>query len=551
VSRFFFNHVGIEQGAGAHALLNVTDGREEKCELLTTAGELPVAEPPLGAPEKTFRGQTVRRVDLSGIPDGRYALRYGDELSDPFHVGRELLLDHTLSSVLNYFHSQRCGSTWDEHDKATPFFGEREGTVDVRGGWHDASGDVSKYLSHLSYANFMNPQQTPIVLWGLLEHLERRQSSHAPGIAERLKDEARHGAEFLCRMQDPEGYFYMTVFDQWAKALDRRMIAAFKTQKGDLLEEYQAGMRQGGGSTIAALARAGRVLGEPRFIDVAKKGWAHLEERGLSYLDDGKENIIDNYCALLALAELSAATSDQAYQEKARARAAELIARIQTDGPHPGWLRADDGARPFFHAAEAGLPVVALLRAADVDPDSHQSYLKAAEQIVRFELSVTGETSNAYGYARQYTQDVHGKKQTAFFIPHENETHYWWQGENARLGSLAAAAGLVASRTQDSSFAAELRAYAFDQLDWICGRNPFDACMLHGYGRGNGNYMDKWPNVLGGICNGITSSVEDESDVDFGRTDIEGDHSWRWYEQWLPHASWYLIALAELHPDRS
>src|SRR5690606_24968807 len=122
----------------------------------------------------------------------------------------------------------------------------REETVDVHGGWHDASGDVSKYLSHLSYANFMNPQQTPLVVWGLLEHFETRRTNHAPGVAERLLDEARHGAEFLCRMQDPEGYFYMTVFDQWKKALDRRVIAAFRTQAGDLLEGYQAGMRQGG-----------------------------------------------------------------------------------------------------------------------------------------------------------------------------------------------------------------------------------------------------------------------------------------------------------------
>jgi hypothetical protein len=166
-----------------------------------------------------------------------------------------------------------------------------------------------------------------------------------------------------------------------------------------------------------------------------------------------------------------------------------------------------------------------------------------------FELSVTKDVKNPFGYARQFTQDVHGKRQTAFFIPHENETGYWWQGENARLGSLSAAAGMVASRTQNDELKANLLQYAHDQLDWICGKNPFDSCMIHGFGHGNGNYMDKWPNVNGGICNGITSGFEDESDVDFGRTDVQGDNSWRWYEQWLPHASWYLIALAELHPD--
>jgi hypothetical protein len=73
--------------------------------------------------------------------------------------------------------------------------------------------------------------------------------------------------------------------------------------------------------------------------------------------------------------------------------------------------------------------------------------------------------------------------------------------------------------------------------------------MVQGFGRNNKNYMDKWPNVVGGICNGITSRFEDEQDVDFGRDDIQGDHGWRWFEQWLPHATWYLIALAELNQD--
>ena len=41
--------------------------------------------------------------------------------------------------------------------------------VDVHGGWYDASGDVSKYLSHLSEANYMNPQQSPMAVWVFLE----------------------------------------------------------------------------------------------------------------------------------------------------------------------------------------------------------------------------------------------------------------------------------------------------------------------------------------------------------------------------------------------
>lgn len=541
----------MEFGARASALVRMDEGDDAQVELLTTAGEIPTLVAPVGEKTRDFNGTLLGSVDLSEATPGRYVLRYRGELSAPFAIRRSLLLQTTLSAVLDYFKSQRCGEPWETFDRAVPFVGNREGTVDVHGGWHDASGDVSKYLSHLSYANFMNPQQTPLVVWGLLEHFETRRTNHAPGVAERLLDEARHGAEFLCRMQDPEGYFYMTVFDQWKKALDRRVIAAFRTQAGDLLEGYQAGMRQGGGATIAALARAARVLSEPRYLEVAERGLAHLEAEGLAYLDDGKENIIDDYCALLATTELYQATRKTVYRDKARARANQLVARLRTDGPHPGWLAADDGDRPFYHAAEAGLPIVALLRAGDVDPDQAHDYQAVAEQLLRFELWVTSEVDNPFGYARQFTQDVHGNRKTAFFIPHENETGYWWQGENARLGSLAAAAGMVAARTKDDDLKTISLRYAYDQLDWICGKNPFDACMIQGFGRNNRNYMDKWPNVMGGICNGITSGAVDELGVDFGRDDIQGDHSWRWFEQWLPHATWYLIALAELHPDVS
>ncbi len=549
MSRFFVNHIGLERGETAQALVHRDPDEADTCEVLTSAGEVVVKELKLSEPSSSFRGTRLSRVDLSYLPEGRYALRFAGELSAPFYVAPELLLTRTLVPVLSYFRSQRCESPWEQQDHAVPFVGDRAGTVDVHGGWYDASGDVSKYMSHLSYANFMNPQQTPLVVWGLLEHLHRRASAHAPGIVEQLKDEALHGAEFLCRMQDPAGYFYMTVFDQWSKGLERRLICTFKTQKGELLESYQCGYRQGGGVAIAALARASKEFHRPKFLDAAERGFAHLEQHNLAYLDNGEENIIDDYCALLAATELYAATNNANYLQAATRRAESLISRVQTEGgPHPGWLRANQEDRPFYHAADAGLPVVALLRFQEACHENVTNVQSTVEQMMRFELAVTGETENGFGYARQFVQDIHGQRRTSFFIPHENETEYWWQGENARLSSLAAAAGWVAHTTKDQTLRGQLLKYARDQLDWICGKNPYDACMIHGFGRNNGNYMDKWPNVLGGICNGITAGVEDESDVDFGRTDLEGDHGWRWHEQWLPHAAWFVIALSELHP---
>jgi len=325
--RFYVNQVAVEAGLGV-ALVDVSPGTlgrvhkflppastdldADHCEVLSAAGWSRVAVLRLGAAERGFRGEELRAVDLASLRPGKYVLRHLGQDSRPIQVEPRALERRTLAAVLGYFRSQRSADLWDAQDHAVPFAGGRAGTVDVHGGWYDASGDTSKYLSHLSYANFMNPQQTPIVVWALCEHLEAARDQHTPGIAEALLDEARHGAEFLLRMLDAEGYFYMTVFDQWSKKPERRVICSYRGQKGELSPDYQAAYRQGGGAAIAALARAGRLLGRREFVDAALRAFLHLEEHNVRYLDDGRENVIDDYAALLAATHLLAATDPHA-----------------------------------------------------------------------------------------------------------------------------------------------------------------------------------------------------------------------------------------------
>ena len=86
------------------------------------------------------------------------------------------------------------------------FSDQKRAPVDVHGGWFDASGDVSKYFSHLSYANYYNPQQTPMAVWAMLEAaelLDGIKSKRLEGLRPRLEEEALYGADFLVRMQDP------------------------------------------------------------------------------------------------------------------------------------------------------------------------------------------------------------------------------------------------------------------------------------------------------------------------------------------------------------
>lgn len=77
-----------------------------------------------------------------------------------------------ISSIVHYYNKQRANTPEELNtDKNMLLYGSTK-KVDVHGGWCDASGDVSKYFSHLAYANFVSPQQIPLVTWSLVNTSE-------------------------------------------------------------------------------------------------------------------------------------------------------------------------------------------------------------------------------------------------------------------------------------------------------------------------------------------------------------------------------------------
>jgi hypothetical protein len=85
------------------------------------------------------------------------------------------------------------------------------------------------------------------------------------------------------------------------------------------------------------------------------------------------------------------------------------------------------------------------------------------------------------------------------------------------------------------------------------GRNPYDTSMLGGSGHGNAPYIFfrsyKYTNAPGDMVNGITPAADNEDGIAFNQgflvTGQEKD--WRWTEQWLPYADWYLYAVSLPH----
>ena len=514
---------------------------------------------------------------------GHYALQVrsnGDLINScPFDIDDNILERDTLSNVVFYFKGQRASGLFDAADRHLAVPGSQGGFADLHGGWYDATGDYGIHLSHQNPTSYFNPQQVPLVAWSLLksyEVLTARKDDNFSEYERRMLDEGLYGVDFLVRLKRTDGSFYESITgpgrDKLAK--DRvignpnwrtqiKMKTTDSTESIDKAEgphAYEASFRAGGGMAIAALALASTMpidgdFTRAQYLKTAEDAFAFLDAHNRELLNDGVENILDDYCALMAATELYAASHEPKYLEQADRRADQLMARLTTWKQWHGYWAADGQSRPYFHPSDAGLPVVSLLEYFGIASPLQQRKVRAAvKDSLSFELSVTSEVSNPFGYARQLVRTGDGQIRSAFFFPHDTEAAPWWQGENARLSSLAAAARMALPLfDNEPQFQAQLRAYAWNQLHWILGRNPFDAGMLMGSGHGNAAYMFfrsyKYTNAPGAIINGITSSMESEDGIAFnqGFAVTGKDEDWRWTEEWLPHAAWYLYAVSLPH----
>lgn len=578
------NHVGYEFDGAKKAII-VADGKLDisSFKLIDTKDN-----------KEVYSGQTIFKgsvdkwknfqfwtMDFSPfITAGTYKLQVsmanGMVSSYQFVIGKNVLEQATLSDVIYYFKGQRSSGLLDKADRHSHLQGKTD-TIDAHGGWYDATGDYGKHLSHLSFSSYFNPQQISLTDYSLFKTYElliKKPGTDFRQFNRRILDEAMYGADYLCRIQAKNGAFYRSVGAPGPGKLPQdRAIGpegksyrikvsknddSFKTKPEDHdWRSYQCSFRSGGGMSIAALAIASTYstsgdYSNADYLKAAENAFDFLDKNNVSMTNDGKENILDDYCALTAATELYKATKNEKYKAAAEKRTLSLINRLSSWKNYKDFWRADDKDRPFFHPSDAGLPVTSLVYYYPyADPNTQSLIKKAIRQSMTYELNITSEVNNPFGYSRQLVQDTLGNRHSSFFFPHGSDASPWWQGENARLGSEATAARLAANLfTDDKSFHDKLENFAIDQLNWILGLNPFDSCMLEGVGHNNPAYgffgTFEYTNAPGGIVNGITSGFDNEDDIDFNLpySQTGKDADWRWAEQWLPHAAWYMLAVA-------
>ena len=204
--------------------------------------------------------------------------------------------------------------------------------VDVHGGWYDATGDYGIHLSHQNPTSYFNPQQVPLVAWSLLTSyriLEERHDDNFGEYERRMLDEGLYGADYLVRIKRPNGSFFETISAPGKEKLasDRAIgnpnwRTRIKTNKAESTESiataagphaYEASFRAGGGMSIAALALASTMpidgdYARSEYLKAAEDAFQFLDKHNVELLNDGIENILDDYCALMAATELFHAT---------------------------------------------------------------------------------------------------------------------------------------------------------------------------------------------------------------------------------------------------
>ena len=265
-TKFFYNQVGYDVGQPISVIIK-SDNLKDGADFSLMSGGSAVQTGKLSAgsnPDNWLNNGKFYVAELKDVAPGKYTLQVSEngqsQQSGEFTVGENALAKNTLATVLDYFYNDRANNpTVEGWDKSMGVYNSSK-KVDVHGGWYDASGDVSKYLSHLSYANYLNPQQIPLTVWALAFTSERiPKLLSSTSTKAKTADEAAYGADFLVRMLSDEGYFYMTVFDNWGSPMGKREICAFTGSDGKKTADYQTAFREGGGMAIAALASAARL----------------------------------------------------------------------------------------------------------------------------------------------------------------------------------------------------------------------------------------------------------------------------------------------------
>lgn len=503
--------------------------------------------------------RTPGNYRIAGTADG---IRFRSEVIPVTGYSLHLRM---VNAARTYFKGERASGEWLKADRKVPFDGKREGLLDLHGGWYDATGDFGVHLTQLSHTAVYNPMQSLLpsyVCFDIAERIEKEHLRDCRILKKELLDEAYWGADYAMRLYREGGSFIRSVDrgEAFGEKQNRKIdyeyfrFSGHEEDQSYLAEEiqdknYETGLRSGAGLAVAALAQAARSGGASgeyaceEYLHTAQKAFSYILENNEKHISDGVWNFLDWYCGLAAAVELYKTTGKEEYLEKCRylEKGMEKYLIEMEEGI---WFTSR-GKEMYFHPSDEGFPLLLLIKYAESEP--RKDHRKRVTGIVKKAFGhLISISESPFGYAA-FTWKKEEKETNRYFFPHDTKAAPWWQGENGRIASLAAAALKFSRMREAEEVKDKLIIFAGRQLNWIMGCNPFDSCMIEGFGRNNIQYFYKnqynFINSPGGICNGITAGENNDSGIEFIMEPSENcDDNWRWAEQWLPCAAWYLYA---------
>ena len=536
--RIFVNQVGYEQAGPKSAVVasNFFPPKRSTAtfELRTATGkvvskqEIPCSGRIYGGSDDDW-GWYFWRADFSSwLEPGRYYARAeigkarGDSV--PFRVDRDVLLQETAQSAVDFFFIQRCGFEvpgWHKPchlDDAKLPDGQH---VDATGGWHSA-GDYNKLMYEHGDGG---------VVFSLLKAFDaapeifERYDRNGDGLPDAL-DEAMWGAQFVARMQIPGSGALRNHVQQgpgrrWTKwsAPDAHTDNVVGTEDDPVIQPGEGNSPL----VIGAWARLAGLLSQRNrtndYLDAAFRLW--------SYSTKGKTNVGSPHLLLSAL-ELHAVTGQAGYLDEARQMAEGLLSQQATAGR----LR---GAFGTFGEMTAGALASFALAAPD-DPLIPR-ITRALGDYLAF---CAHQADNPFGLSKQ------PEGETDRFFPAD-------MGNSFQVLGRAWAAALIYRLTGDR----RALVFAVDHLDWVLGKNPLNLCLFEGKGARNPpRYHHRYNQIPGHERGAVPGTIPNGFVHEMGLGDRPGfdlsrggnrSPSFRTSEPWLVHNLFYLLAAGELH----
>jgi hypothetical protein len=331
-------------------------------------------------------------------------------------------------------------------DSLYPFV--RQGTVDVRGGHHDA-GDYSKYtVNSAGFIHYLLFAADTFPGAGDLDNLGIPESGDGKGD---LLQEVKWEADFLARMQDDDGGFYFLVYPR-----EREYEFDVTPDHGD----PQVVFPKTTSATAAATAALAQCASSPRmkkyfpeaaamYLDKARKGWDFLSRAISIHGQEGSYQKITHYGdefmaddeLAWAACELYLATNEKSFRDK-------LLAWLKPSDPGTrkwGWWRLYEGygcaIRSYAFAAKNGRISSQKLDSELLRECEAEIEASGQDQLARYESSAYGtsfpiETKRAATAGWYFSSDAAFDLATAYQLDYPSKRDPRPRLLEALLGNL-------------------------------------------------------------------------------------------------------------------